>query len=257
MGNRLRFSGGLLIMGLSIFQLVGCCCDDCGERCMPEYCGGVELACFGYHSTCWHPWPEECPTCPPPTWSAPVTDLGTAPTPGIAPDAPSEPLPKPDSSETPTPPKVEDPKAEPEEPPKSEPPKVEPRKAEPSKSEEPALLPIKQVSNRPDSTTSAISQRPLAVQPPTSPAKIVGVRTHHQADSSGTLAGTSANFPVAHQNALPRPISSWMPPPVVVEVDSSEEISIRADRILRQEGPDPAARPFVNGSLQSQRFRLP
>lgn len=258
MGSRLRFSGGLLVVSLSIFQFAGCCCDDSNgspEKCGPHgrYCGGVELACFGYHSTCWQPWPEECPTCPAPTWSAPVTNL----TPAVTPEVPSEPVPKPESPETPPPPQ-EEPKAQPEESPKSEPPKVEPPKAEPAKPEEPALQPIKQVSNKPDRTTPARAQLPLAVQRPTVPAKIVNVRPpHHLAERSEASSGTPANIPSALQNALPRPISSWLPPPVVVEVDPNEELSIRTDRIQRNEGLNPTARPFVNGSLQSQRFQLP
>jgi hypothetical protein len=42
-----------------------------------EWCaGGYDTPlCFGYHSTCWRPWPEECPTCPPFTLPPPAEQV--------------------------------------------------------------------------------------------------------------------------------------------------------------------------------------
>jgi hypothetical protein len=45
-------------------------------------------ACFGYHSTCWQPWPAECVTCPSP-FLAPIISSDKAPPlePAVVPDA--------------------------------------------------------------------------------------------------------------------------------------------------------------------------
>ncbi len=47
------------------------------HRCKRPICPPYHAECFGYHSTCWRPWPVNCPTCPPylaprPEFAAPV-----------------------------------------------------------------------------------------------------------------------------------------------------------------------------------------
>lgn len=87
MENRLKCLGGLLVACLGITQLAGCCCNDALKWCAPDSYGysqcqvyeGIGPACFGYHSTCWRPWPEECQTCPPPSWSDASTSTGKVP----------------------------------------------------------------------------------------------------------------------------------------------------------------------------------
>jgi hypothetical protein len=57
-----RYSAAIvLLLAWAAAALSGCCSgkhDHCAECYPPSF------ACFGYHSTCWRPWPEECPTCP-------------------------------------------------------------------------------------------------------------------------------------------------------------------------------------------------
>ena len=66
-----------LLAGLLFATVVaaGCAnCSSCNERGalgLPAYCGyGSGPPCFGFTSTCWRPWPEECPNCPPYTLNA-------------------------------------------------------------------------------------------------------------------------------------------------------------------------------------------
>ncbi len=94
---------GLLMVCLGIGQLAGCCCLDPCASCPPEACGSSHCqvypvappACYGYQSTCWHPWPEECESCPPSTWSAAATDLREEPNSATAPSTSKESLPVP------------------------------------------------------------------------------------------------------------------------------------------------------------------
>lgn len=60
-------------------------------------------ACFGYHSTCWQPWPAECVTCPSP-FLAPIISSDKAPPlePVIVPDA-DLPMPLPATDAAPPP----------------------------------------------------------------------------------------------------------------------------------------------------------
>src|SRR3954470_2519601 len=37
-------------------------CGLC-HRCQ-DPCPAAPYSCYGFYSTCWRPWPEECPTCP-------------------------------------------------------------------------------------------------------------------------------------------------------------------------------------------------
>jgi hypothetical protein len=40
---------------------LGCAGHECCRH--SPYCG-PGYNCYGYYSTCWRPWPEECPNCP-------------------------------------------------------------------------------------------------------------------------------------------------------------------------------------------------
>lgn len=55
----------LIAAALVAASLGGCCGPfgahhDCPQGCYSDW------SCFGYHSTCWRPWPEECIDCPSP-----------------------------------------------------------------------------------------------------------------------------------------------------------------------------------------------
>jgi hypothetical protein len=67
----------------------GCACMDGGHH-PHRACFNCYSAwpCFGYHSTCWQPWPAECVTCPSP-FLAPVLsgDKGPPLEPAAVPDA--------------------------------------------------------------------------------------------------------------------------------------------------------------------------
>jgi hypothetical protein len=53
-----------LAASLAATLVAGCACTDhCGPA---DACCFVDWPCFGYHSTCWRPWPEECVACPSP-----------------------------------------------------------------------------------------------------------------------------------------------------------------------------------------------
>jgi hypothetical protein len=57
-----QYSAALVLsLTWAALALSGCCWgghDPCA------HCYPAGFGCFGYHSTCWRPWPEECPTCP-------------------------------------------------------------------------------------------------------------------------------------------------------------------------------------------------
>jgi hypothetical protein len=57
----LYFAPLITCLAFALGALSGCCCSQ-HDQCQECYPGG--FGCFGYHSTCWRPWPEECPTCP-------------------------------------------------------------------------------------------------------------------------------------------------------------------------------------------------
>lgn len=57
-----RFSAAfVLFLAWAATAISGCCY---GKHDACAACYGEGYPCFGYHSTCWRPWPEECPTCP-------------------------------------------------------------------------------------------------------------------------------------------------------------------------------------------------
>jgi hypothetical protein len=78
---------------LALATVAGCaCCNTCEEP-LANYsyrhhgpCYFGPLLCFGYHSTCWRPWPEECPPCPPFTLTPEMVEP-VAPVPRTLPDA--------------------------------------------------------------------------------------------------------------------------------------------------------------------------
>jgi hypothetical protein len=81
---------------LALSQLAGCCCDNSAADFGADYHGRPYASncfgpsCFGYHSTCWSPWPEECPNCPPPIRLPPTEELEPSPVPAVPPSAPAE-----------------------------------------------------------------------------------------------------------------------------------------------------------------------
>ncbi len=80
--------------------LATCCLGGCAcHEVHVEQCAGDSFAvwpCFGYHSTCWRPWPAECIACPSPftPMEVPSGEPVPTPTPGLAP----MPLPTPDAA---------------------------------------------------------------------------------------------------------------------------------------------------------------
>src|SRR5262245_56532358 len=42
----------------------GACGCACSQPQAPEVWSGPMPPCFGYHPTCWNPWPSECGPCP-------------------------------------------------------------------------------------------------------------------------------------------------------------------------------------------------
>lgn len=116
-----QYSAGIILSAaIAVAALGGCCSgrhDHCGHHSdYPAYSFG----CFGYHSTCWRPWPEECPTCPsfailPPPQETVLKDVPFNQhemlPPGIDPLPAKEPVPPPEepvpAPEEPLPPVIE------------------------------------------------------------------------------------------------------------------------------------------------------
>ena len=66
----------LIALALLPSLLAGCCVGYRNHSGQAASCEGgpgwyETPLCFGYYSTCWRPWPEECPNCPPHTLPAP------------------------------------------------------------------------------------------------------------------------------------------------------------------------------------------
>lgn len=93
--------GSLLVACLAITQVAGCCCHNpcvgCSQEMSCSPCGQpyqlASPACYGYHSTCWSPWPEECETCPPPLSYSATADLSEVPKQSSAPKVSKEMVP--------------------------------------------------------------------------------------------------------------------------------------------------------------------
>lgn len=257
MGYNREYLGGLLLACLSISQLAGCCCDDSCAGCGPETggrpfrqdyaCAGP--ACYGYHSTCWSPWPEECETCPPPARILASDEVGKEPSPAIAPDAPAELIPmtaKPMPGESVPP----------------VPPEESPKPAEPKSAE-----PEKDLGPTPDSPTSpkpAAPARPLESKPPTTRSDSGNVnpqnyQTEPPAATSDPATASEAAIrrAVAYQRMMPRPVVISMASPGVLEADNGQnQQHVQMDQSLGSRFSKPGAAPIINGSLQSQRHRL-
>jgi hypothetical protein len=65
---REHFRKGILCLSLATTGGCACFdgpCHDQGAIASPPGFGFPTPMCYGYHSTCWRPWPEECPPCPP------------------------------------------------------------------------------------------------------------------------------------------------------------------------------------------------
>ena len=80
---------------LATCWLGGCACHTVNV----DHCAGdsfVVWPCFGYHSTCWRPWPGECIACPSPFTPVelPPSETVPSPMPGLSP----MPLPAPEAA---------------------------------------------------------------------------------------------------------------------------------------------------------------
>ena len=94
----------LALLAAPLAALAGCAsCQTCPEP-LANYsfrhngpCYFGPLMCFGYHSTCWRAWPEECPPCPPYTLTPELLESVAPPEPQPQPSTdPALPLPGPD-----------------------------------------------------------------------------------------------------------------------------------------------------------------
>lgn len=115
----------LALATLAMPTLVGCTNCDCGGwlRHRNNTPCTIEVPCFGFHSTCWQRWPDECVNCPSPydpAAHAPSSGPGLGqPAPDTVPPvtgAPTPPTPAPDAGVTPPAPKAPAVEAPPEAP---------------------------------------------------------------------------------------------------------------------------------------------
>ena len=86
---------GLVIAALPLPALIGCAHNHTGRAAsceIPPECYDTPL-CFGYYSTCWRPWPEECPNCPSPSMPPP-TEQVVPPPPLTVEPLPPRPMPE-------------------------------------------------------------------------------------------------------------------------------------------------------------------
>src|SRR5262245_20319129 len=69
-------AGFSVICALGICLVGGCASHSYEPWCagQPYYDVGQPPICFGYHSTCWNPWPADCPVCPTFTTSTPALE---------------------------------------------------------------------------------------------------------------------------------------------------------------------------------------
>ncbi|MEX2172993.1 MAG: hypothetical protein WD872_01440 [Pirellulaceae bacterium] len=77
----------------------GCHCT--ASWCSPPAQHAVEVVhwdsmCFGYHSTCWRPWPAECLPCPSPFSLPPLGEVIESPQPDELPAIPFDSAPMPE-----------------------------------------------------------------------------------------------------------------------------------------------------------------
>ena len=92
----------LAVLAVPLAVFAGCAsCQPCQEP-LANYsfrqqgpCYFGPLMCYGYHSTCWRAWPEECPPCPPYTLTPELAEPVAPLLPPAAQPAPA-PLPGPD-----------------------------------------------------------------------------------------------------------------------------------------------------------------
>src|SRR3954470_14977096 len=66
----------LLMMAMLIATSVSGCATHRDDACAFGACGpGAPTDCFGYFSTCWNPWPAQCPPCPSPAFNLPEREV--------------------------------------------------------------------------------------------------------------------------------------------------------------------------------------
>ena len=186
-----RYYLALLVACLGLSPLAGCCSSDPCACCVPETGGrpfrqvylGTGVGCYGYHSTCWSPWPAECQTCPAPNSGPADADAG----PEAVPGSPSEPMPPSVPSDPPA--------APPKEPAKPAEPSSEPNRPDPDSA--PTPLPGK-------------PPRALETKPPTASSSFPRVTPQN---FERAFAEDVSAAPI-----LPKPAQlKYMPPPVVIE----------------------------------------
>jgi hypothetical protein len=96
LNQRKRLAITLALLAASVS---GCACHEVCEPC--NFQGYAAWPCYGYHSTCWRPWPAECVPCPSPFMpvelpageAVPVPDPGVPPMPLPMPVEPAPALP--------------------------------------------------------------------------------------------------------------------------------------------------------------------
>lgn len=91
----------LAVAWLLACSLGGCACH--GECNTVDYSCYAVWPCFGYQSTCWRPWPEECVTCPSPYSALPATGEVLPGAPLIEGGRPELPMPMPPAPVQPIP----------------------------------------------------------------------------------------------------------------------------------------------------------
>ena len=79
---------GMLLLS-AVVGASGCACHDC------VFEGYAAWPCFGYHPTCWQPWPGECLPCPSPF--LPLEEGKSELVPSPLPGDPPMPLPTPEA----------------------------------------------------------------------------------------------------------------------------------------------------------------
>src|SRR5437868_11125815 len=95
-GSFLIIRERLLSMALLIAVGVSGCAAHRDDPCAFGACGpGGATECFGYFSTCWNPWPVQCPPCPSPALNVPSREILPPATSPPAPPAPVEGMPTP------------------------------------------------------------------------------------------------------------------------------------------------------------------
>jgi hypothetical protein len=233
-GSKRDYLAGLFMACVGISQLVGCRSSDPWAACTPNTEGrafgqnyqGAGPLCFGYHSTCWSPWPTECPTCPAPTRLSPIEELGPESNPTNAPPVLAEPTPA-----NPLPQPRNDSNGPPEKPPES-PKSGDPKPAEPGKA------PDNPVPNSIPNEEPVAPSRPLNTNPPSRPSDAEKVLPQNSsAEPPMSTSHSEAPSEIAVRRA--QFYHSLFPQPVVIR--TTEPIVLEAADETGSSNAEPAA----------------